>query len=108
MLWRDPGLDITKECERIGLDFILSMIKYRGFGGTSGYRESCLDSVTLACGLAAETSTIELYATVPVLGIHPRRCGAANCYFQRHQQGRTGDAKITSLIGWREPKQDQR
>ena len=30
-------LDITKACERIGLDFILSMIKYRGFGGTSGY-----------------------------------------------------------------------
>src|ERR1700730_7329193 len=70
-------LDITKECERIGLDFILSMIKYRGFGGTSGYWESCLDSITLACGLVAHTSTIQLCANRPRARDSPgRRCAA--------------------------------
>ena len=30
-------LEIAQESERAGLDFILSMIKYRGFGGETGY-----------------------------------------------------------------------
>jgi pyrimidine oxygenase len=91
-------LDITKECERIGLDFILSMIKYRGFGGTSGYWESCLDSITLACGLAAHTSTIQLYATVPVLGIHPAVAARQISTFNDISKGRA-PASISSPAG---------
>jgi pyrimidine oxygenase len=97
-------LDITKECERIGLDFILSMIKYRGFGGTSGYWESCLDSITLACGLAAHTSTIELYATVPVLGIHPAVAARQISTFNDISKGRAG---VNIVTGWNRPEYQQ-
>jgi pyrimidine oxygenase len=97
-------LDITKACERIGLDFILSMIKYRGFGGTSGYWESCLDSITLACGLAAETSTIELYATVPVLGIHPAVAARQISTFNDISKGRAG---VNIVTGWNRPEYQQ-
>jgi pyrimidine oxygenase len=97
-------LDITKVCERIGLDFILSMIKYRGFGGTSGYWESCLDSITLACGLAAETSTIELYATVPVLGIHPAVAARQISTFNDISKGRAG---VNIVTGWNRPEYQQ-
>ena len=97
-------LDITKECERIGLDFILSMIKYRGFGGTSGYWESCFDSITLACGLAAHTSTIQLYATVPVLGIHPAVAARQISTFNDISKGRAG---VNIVTGWNRPEYQQ-
>jgi pyrimidine oxygenase len=29
--------DITLEAERLGFDFVLSMMKFRGFGGETGY-----------------------------------------------------------------------
>ena len=51
----DHMLAITRESEAAGLDFILSMIKFRGFGGDTGYWDSCMDSIGLACGLAAAT-----------------------------------------------------
>lgn len=97
-------LDITKECERIGLDFILSMIKYRGFGGETGYWDACLDSITLACGLAAETTSIELYATVPVLGIHPAVAARQIATFNDISKGRAG---VNIVTGWNRPEYQQ-
>src|ERR1700710_2987218 len=59
------------DAERSGFDFALSMIKLRGFGGQSGFWDQNLESFTLMAGLAAVTSRIKLYATVPTLGIPP-------------------------------------
>ena len=98
------NLEITLEAERQGLDFVLSMIKYRGFGGPSGYWDSCLDSITLACGLAAETSTIDIYATVPVLGIHPAVAARQISTFNDISKGRAG---VNIVTGWNRPEYQQ-
>src|ERR1700742_3608732 len=62
---------VTLNAERCGLDFVLSMIKLRGFGGKSEFWDHNLDSFTLMAGLAAVTSRIKLFATCPTLGIPP-------------------------------------
>ena len=62
---------ITLNAERYGFDFALSMIKLRGFGGKSEFWDHNLESFTLMAGLAAVTSRIKLYATVPTLAIPP-------------------------------------
>ncbi|GAA4028523.1 MULTISPECIES: LLM class flavin-dependent oxidoreductase [Arthrobacter] len=97
----DHCLEITQEAERIGLDFILSMIKYRGFGGTTGYWDSCLDSIALACGLAAQTSKIDVYATVPILGIHPAIAARQLATFNDIAKGRAG---VNLVTGWNRPE----
>lgn len=94
-------LDITKEAEGMGLDFILSMIKYRGFGGSTGYWDGCLDSINLASGLAARTSKIELYATVPVLGLHPAIAARQIATFNDIAKGRAG---VNLVTGWNAPE----
>lgn len=48
----------TLNAERYGLDFVLSMIKLRGFGGKSEFWNHNLESFTLMAGLAAVTSTL--------------------------------------------------
>ena len=41
------NLEISVAAEKQGLDFVLSMMKFRGFGGETGYWDSCLESFTL-------------------------------------------------------------
>lgn len=97
-------LEITQEAEKIGFDFILSMIKYRGFGGETGYWDACLDSINLASGLAAATSRIELYATVPVLGVHPAVAARMISTFNDISGGRAG---VNIVTGWNKPEYSQ-
>src|SRR4029434_6494786 len=68
-----PTFDLNKQivlkAEHYGLDFALSMIKLRGFGGKSEFWDHNLESFTLMAGLAAVTKRIQLYASVAVLTI---------------------------------------
>src|SRR6266700_5469743 len=64
----------TLNAERYGLDFVLSMIKLRGFGGKSEFWDHNLESFTLMAGIAAVTSRIRLFATVPTLAVPPAIC----------------------------------
>ena len=62
---------IVQKAEHYGLDFALSMIKLRGFGGPSEFWDYNLESFTLMAGLAAVTSRIQLFATCAVLTVPP-------------------------------------
>src|SRR6478609_4276711 len=63
--------NITLRAEHYGVDFVLSMIKLRGFGGKTEFWDHNLESFTLMAGLAAVTSRIKLYATAPTLCLPP-------------------------------------
>lgn len=95
--------EITQEAERIGLDFALSMIKYRGFEGSTDYWKGCTDSITLACGLAAETNTIEVFATLPVLGFNPAIAARQIATLDDISGGRAG---VNLVTGWNRPEYD--
>lgn len=99
----DHCLEIAKEVENIGLDFVLSMIKYRGFGGKTGYWDGCLDSVALATGIAAQTSKIDVFATVPILGIPPVIAARQLATFDDVAKGRGG---VNLVTGWNRPEYD--
>src|SRR6202165_5087879 len=62
---------VVQKAERYGLDFALSMIKLRGFGGKTQFWEHNLESFTLMAGLAAVTERIKIFATVATLTIPP-------------------------------------
>ena len=70
-----PTFDLNKEvvqkAEHYNLDFALSMIKLRGFGGQTEFWDHNLESFTLMAGLAAVTSRIRLFATAATLTIPP-------------------------------------
>src|ERR1700750_3169071 len=70
-----PSFELNKQttlnAERYGLDFVPWMIRLRGLGGKSEFWDHNLDSFTLMAGLAAVTSRIKLFATVPTLAVPP-------------------------------------
>ena len=50
--------------DEIGLDFIMSMAKFRGFGGATDHWGTVLESVTLMAGLAEATHRVKIWATL--------------------------------------------
>lgn len=57
--------------EENGLDFIMAMAKWRGFGGVTEHWRYSLDSQIAMAGLAAITSRVKVWATVHTLLQNP-------------------------------------
>src|ERR1700712_112982 len=103
-----PSFDLNKTvvqtAERHGLDFVLSMIKLRGFGGPSEFWDHNLDSLTLMAGLAAVTSRIRLFATVPTLAVPPAIAARMAVTIDSISHGRFG---LNVITGWQRPEYSQ-
>ena len=97
----EHNLAITLVAERQGLDFVLSMMKYRGFGGESGYWDGCLETFTLMAGLAAATKTIGLFPSVTLLAHHPAICARMVATIDDISGGRCG---LNIVTGWNKPE----
>lgn len=50
--------------ESIGLDFVMSMAKWRGFGGTTDHWGRSLESMTMMSALAEATTRVRIWATL--------------------------------------------
>ena len=103
-----PTFDLNKEialrAERYGLDFLLSMIKLRGFGGKTEFWEYGLESFTLMAGLAAVTERIKIYATCPTLIIPPAFAARMCNTIDSISHGRFG---LNLITGWQRPEYSQ-
>ena len=95
---------VTLNAERYGFDFALSMIKLRGFGGPSQFWDHNLDSFTLMAGLAAVTSRIKLFATVPTLAVPPAIAARMCSTIDSISHGRFG---LNVITGWQRPEYSQ-
>ena len=88
---------VTLKAEQMGLDFVLSMVKFRGYGGETEHWDYAQDSFTLMSGLAAVTSKIDLYATVQPLTMHPAMVARMAATIDNISNGRFG---INVVAGW--------
>ena len=70
-----PDFDYNKEvvlkAERYGMEFALSLVKYRGFGGKTDHWHWALDSFTTIAALASVTERIKLIGSVGLQAHHP-------------------------------------
>lgn len=103
-----PSFDLNKaialRAEQHGLDFLLSMIKLRGFGGVTEFWEYGLESFTLMAGLAAVTEKIKIYATCPTLLIPPAFAARMCNTIDSISHGRFG---LNLITGWQKPEYSQ-
>jgi pyrimidine oxygenase len=100
----DLNREIVQKAERYGLDFALSMIKLRGFGGKSEFWDHNLESFTLMAGLAAVTKRIRLYASVAVLTLPPAIVARMASTIDSISDGRFG---INIVSGWAKAEYEQ-
>ncbi|WP_018075920.1 pyrimidine utilization protein A [Novosphingobium nitrogenifigens] len=103
-----PSFDLNKEialkAEKYGFDFILTMIKLRGFGGKTQFWEHNLESFTLMAGLAAVTERVKVYATAATLVMPPAIVARMASTIDSISHGRFG---LNLVTGWQKAEYDQ-
>lgn len=88
---------VTLMAEKMDLDFVLSMVKFRGYGGETEHWDYAMDSFNLMAGLAAITEKIGIYATMQPLTMHPAMAARMAATIDDISKGRFG---INVVAGW--------
>lgn len=76
--------------EEIGLDFIMAMAKYRGYGGHTRHWDIALDSTVLMSALAAETKRVKVWTTFQTLLHNPAVTAKMIATLDQVSHGRAG------------------
>jgi pyrimidine oxygenase len=90
--------------EEAGFDFLLSMVKWRGFGGKTNQWDYSLESFTLMAGIAAVTSRIKLYSSVAIPTMHPAVVAKMVTTIDEISGGRFG---LNIVSGWNKREYEQ-
>jgi len=96
--------DVVLVGERYGIDFALSMVKFRGFGGKSQYWDGSLEPFTLISALAAVTKRINLFATAASLLMPPAVVARMAATVDSVAPGRFG---VNVITGWQKAEYEQ-
>lgn len=94
--WQD-NLEAARIADRAGLDFLLPIARWRGFGGATRAREWSFETFTWAAALAMATTGIALFMTVHVPLVHPVQAAKALATVDHISGGRAG---LNIVCGW--------
>ena len=67
----DDNLRMAKIADEIGIDFLLPIARWIGYGADTNFHEGVRDPQTRAAGLLASTERISVFATVHTAFNHP-------------------------------------
>ena len=93
------NLELARLADEIGLDALVPIARWKGYGGESNPNGSSFESITWACGLLAATQRIDVFATVHVPLIHPLVAAKQLATVDHIGQGRLG---VNVVCGWNE------
>src|SRR5258705_1342209 len=96
--WAD-NLRLARMADEAGIDFMLPIGRWKGYGGDTGYQEATLETVTWACGLLAATRRITVFGTVHAPLFHPIIAAKQMVTADHIGQGRFG---LNIVVGWNE------
>lgn len=91
----DYNLEAARLADEIGLDFIMAMAKYRGYGGTTEHWRYTLDSPMMMAALAQATSRVKVWATVHTLLQNPAVTAKMIATLDQISHGRAGLNVVT-------------
>ena len=96
--WPDC-LKLAAIADEAGIDFLLPIGRWKGYGGSSDFHGTTLETVTWACGLLAATQRITVFGTVHAPLFHPLIAAKEFVTADHIGQGRFG---LNIVAGWNE------
>ena len=81
---------VTRLAEDLGLGFVISQARWRGFGGPSGHNDVTLESIVTTAGLAEATQRIQLFCTIHTMAFHPAVAAKMIATMDEISHGRSG------------------
>ena len=96
--WPD-NLKLARMADEAGIDFLLPVARWKGYGGDTDYQGTTLETLTWASGLLAATPRITVFGTVHAPLFNPV-IAAKHCVTADHiGEGRFG---LNLVVGWNE------
>jgi alkanesulfonate monooxygenase SsuD/methylene tetrahydromethanopterin reductase-like flavin-dependent oxidoreductase (luciferase family) len=96
--WTDC-LDVARIADEGGMDFILPIGRWKGYGGDTDFQGTTLETMTWASGLLASTKRITVFGTVHAPLFHPLIAAKEFVTADHVGQGRFG---LNIVAGWNE------
>ena len=96
--WTD-NLALVRMADEAGIDFMLPIGRWKGYGGDTGYQEATLETITWATGLLAATKHITVFGTVHAPLFHPVIAAKQMVTADHIGEGRFG---LNIVVGWNE------
>jgi FMNH2-dependent dimethyl sulfone monooxygenase len=96
--WADC-LRLARIADDAGIEFLLPIGRWKGYGGDTDYQGATLETVTWACGLLAKTKRITVFGTVHAPLIHPIIAAKEFVTADHISEGRFG---LNIVCGWNE------
>jgi FMNH2-dependent dimethyl sulfone monooxygenase len=96
--WQD-NLTLARMAEDVGIEFMLPIGRWKGYGGDTDYQGSTLETLTWAAGLLAKTERLVVFGTVHAPLIHPVIAAKQFVTADHIGEGRVG---LNVVCGWNE------
>ncbi len=93
----DDNVAAARIADEAGLEFLLPIARWKGFGGQTKAREWSFETFTWAAALAALTERIGIFMTVHVPIVHPLYAAKALATVDHVSKGRAG---LNIVCGW--------
>jgi FMNH2-dependent dimethyl sulfone monooxygenase len=95
----DDNVRLATMLDEAGIEFLLPVARWKGWGGETRFEEHTFETITWACGLLAATKQITVFGTVHAPFIHP--VFAAKQFVTADHIGR-GRFALNLVCGWNE------
>lgn len=96
--WRD-NLRLAQMADEAGIEFMLPIGRWKGYGGQTDYQGSTYETVTWAAGLLAKTKRLTVFGTVHAPLLHPVTAAKEFVTADHIGEGRFG---LNVVCGWNE------
>ncbi len=99
----ENNIKLAQLGDEAGIEFVLPIARWIGYGGETDFHGSVLETVTWATGLLAHTKRINVFATVHTAFIHPVVAAKQLATADQLSSGRLG---LNVVAGWNKPEYD--
>jgi alkanesulfonate monooxygenase SsuD/methylene tetrahydromethanopterin reductase-like flavin-dependent oxidoreductase (luciferase family) len=93
----ENNIEVAQLAEAAGLEFLLPIGRWRGYGGASNFHGSSFEAMTWAAGLLANTSEVTVFGTIHAPMIHPIVAAKQMATIDLLSKGRFG---LNVVCGW--------
>lgn len=97
----ENNLHLAKMLDEAGIDFMLPIARFIGYGGETDFHGSVLETMTWAAGLLAQTRNIAVFATIHTTANNPVVVAKQMATIDQIGQGRAG---LNIVAGWNKPE----
>jgi dimethylsulfone monooxygenase len=99
----EQQLEIARAADRMGMEALVPVGRWTGFGGNTNVHAVCYETYTWAAGLAQATDDIEVFCTTHLPVIHPIAAAKMATTIDHISGGRFG---MNLVMGWFTPEME--